>query len=358
MSSARSGISVRRCPPAKSLGGGISGKVKLVHTYSDIISLENLCLAWQEFIVGKKKKFDVQKFAKNLMDNIIELHEALVNKTYHHGGYESFFVNDPKRRHIHKASVRDRLLHRAIYCLLYPFFDKTFTADSFSCRLDKGTHKAINRLQTMFYQVSKNNTRTCWVLKCDIRKYFASINHKILLSILREYIPDQEITWLLTNIIESFHTDKATSIGLPLGNLTSQLFANVYMNYFDQWVKHKLKFEQYIRYADDFVFLSTDQNLLKSIIPQVQLFLQTQLKLSLHPTKIMLKTFASGIDFLGWVHFPNYRVLRATAKRRMFAKLRQSPKEEVLQSYLGLISHGNAKKLRQEVLGEYWLWQE
>src|SRR3989338_11615922 len=175
---------------ARFLRGGayrIGRKRKLSHSYNDVISLENLCLAWQEFIVGKKQKKDVQIFSRNLMDNILALREELVNKSYKHGGYESFFVNDPKRRYIHKASVRDRLLHHAIYRILYPFFDRTFIPDSFSCRLDKGTYRAINRLHAMFYQVSKNHTRSCLVLKCDIRKFFANIDHNILKIILKEY---------------------------------------------------------------------------------------------------------------------------------------------------------------------------
>ena len=140
---------------SRNKGGGICRqffavmKIKLVRTYNDIISLENLCQGWQEFIIDKTSKPDVQLFGRNLMDHIVELHEALVNKTYRHGGYESFYINDPKRRHIHKASVRDRLLHHAVYRILYPFFDKTFIADSYSCRVDKGVHKAINRFRQL-----------------------------------------------------------------------------------------------------------------------------------------------------------------------------------------------------------------
>lgn len=327
------------------------------YTYNDIVSLENLCLAWQEFIIGKKLKPDVQVFGRNLMDNIVELHQSLVNKSYRHGGYESFFVNDPKRRHIHKASVRDRLLHHAVYRILYPFFDHTFIADSFSCRNEKGTHKAVNRFRTLFNQVSKNNTRTCWVLKCDIKKFFASINHQTLLAILQEYIPDQNIISLLQNIIDSFHTDTIAGVGLPLGNLTSQLFANVYMNRFDQWVKHKLKAKYYARYADDFVFLSHDKNWLESIIPQVQEFLQTNLKLSLHPDKLFLKTASSGVDFLGWINFSDHRILRTTTRHRMLARIKAHPTKETLQSYLGLLGHGKTAKITADLLGEYWLWQ-
>jgi RNA-directed DNA polymerase len=326
-------------------------KIRLVQNFETIISVENLLSAWNEFLRGKRDKNDVQEYAVHLMDNILSLHDDLANHSYCHGGYDAFFVNDPKRRHIHKASVRDRLLHHAIYRILYPFFDRTFISDSYSCRNDKGMHKAINRFRAMTYQVGKNNTQTCWVLKCDIKKFFASVDHEILLNILSEYIPDKDIIWLLGNIIWSFET------GLPLGNLTSQLFANVYMNVFDQWVKHKLKAKSYIRYADDFVFLSTDRLRLANAIPKVQEFLSEKLKLTLHPDKVFLKTRVSGIDFLGWVHFLNYRILRDTTKRRMLARIKENPSPETLQSYLGLMGHGNTKKLQQELLGQYWLWQ-
>ncbi|MDO8499357.1 MAG: reverse transcriptase/maturase family protein [bacterium] len=314
-------------------------------------------MAWQEFIIGKKKKQDVMEFRQNLIDNIVELQGELVNKTYRHGGYKSFYVNDPKRRLIHKASVRDRLLHHAIHRILYPFFDKTFIADSFSCRDNKGAHKAINRFRKLSYVVSKNYTRACWVLKCDIKSFFASIDHKVLVEILETYIPDREILRLLENIIASFHTKSTPGVGLPLGNLTSQLFANVYMNRLDQWVKHALKSRYYARYADDFIFLADGKHALEKIIPKVQVFLKSDLKLTLHPDKVFIKTASSGVDFLGWLHFSDHRILRAKTKQRMFRSIRRSPKEATVQSYLGLMRHGNSHQLRREVLGEYWLWQ-
>lgn len=337
-------------------GKRIVRRKRLDHTFGDIISLENLCLAWEEFLIGKKKKRDVIRFSQNLMDNIVELHEALVNYTYRHGGYESFFVNDPKRRHIHKASVRDRLLHHAVHRILYPFFDRTFSADSFSCRLDKGTHKAVNRFQTVANKVGHNNTTTGWVLKGDIRKFFASIDHKILLDILGEYIPDNNIMGLLREIVGSF--EAKPGMGLPLGNLTSQIFANVYLNIFDQWIKHRLKVKYYIRYADDFVILSPDKKLLVSFIPAIKQFLAERLRLELHAGKIFFKTLASGVDFLGWVNFPQHRVLRQTTRRRMFARLRTHPTDETLQSYLGLLGHGNTLKIRERLLNEGWLYSQ
>lgn len=341
-------------------GGNAHGIIRhlsqLSHNYDEIISLENLCLAWEEFIIGKKKKRDVQSFSENLMDNIVALHEILGNRAYRHGGYKSFYINDPKRRHIHKASVADRLLHHAVYRVLYPFFDKKFIADSFSCRIDKGTHKAIRRFGGLSRQASVNNTRTLWALKCDIRKFFASIHHETLLSILREHISNQDIICLLQNIITSFHTESLVGVGLPLGNLTSQLFANIYMNEFDQFMKHKLKTRHYIRYADDFVIVSPDKQWLQKLIPQIALFLEERLKLALHPDKTFIKTLASGVDFLGWVHFPDHRVLRNSTKRRMMVRIKESYKDEAMQSYLGLLKHGNTNKLRKEVLMADWLY--
>lgn len=324
----------------------------MTHSFEEIISLENLCLAWREFIVGKKSKLDVQIFANDLMDNIVSLHEDLTSRTYQHGGYVSFFVNDPKRRHIHKASVKDRLLHHAVHRIVYPFFSKTFIADSFSGQDNKGVHKAISRFKSMVGKVSKNHTTGCWILKCDIKKFFASIDHEILLNILNEYILDKDIIWLLKNIVESFQN------GLPLGNLTSQLFANVYMNVFDQLVKHKLKIKHYIRYADDFVFLSRDKLWLENIIPQTRKFLSEKLKLTLHPDKMFLRTIFSGMDFLGWVNFPKHRILRAATKFRMFFRVKERATHETLQSYLGLLKHGNTAKTRQELLGRYWVWKD
>ncbi|MFH1193789.1 MAG: reverse transcriptase/maturase family protein [bacterium] len=337
----------------------------LSHKFEDIISLDNLLSAWREFIVGKKSKKDVQDFSRDLFDNIVSLHNDLANKIYCHGDYESFYVNDPKRRHIHKASVRDRLLHHAVYRILYPFFDKKFISDSYSCRPDKGTHKAINRFRAIAYAVSKNHTRTCWVLKCDIRKFFASIGHKILIDILQKHIADENIIWLLKNIIGSFEIEIASSastpsrndggIGLPLGNLTSQLFANVYMNEFDQWVKHRLKVKCYIRYADDFIFLSEERNYLELLIPVIGNFLKNRLKLFLHPDKVFIKTIASGVDFLGWVNFCDHRILRSVTKRRMFQRIGVCPINETLQSYLGLLKYGNAEKMRENLKLQYWL---
>lgn len=323
---------------------GVMPRIQFVHTYDTIISLENLLLAWKEFVVGKKSRKDVQEFERNLMSNILLIHQELKNKTYKHSDYEAFNISDPKPRNIHKAKVRDRLLHHAIYRILYPFFDRTFIADSYSCRVNKGTHKAIKRFETFAYRVSKNHTRTVWVLKCDIRKFFANIDHEILKEILHGYIEDKNVLWLLSRVINSF------SVGLPLGNLTSQLLVNIYMNEFDQFIKHKIKAKYYIRYADDFIIVSGDKKWLEGLISKIRDFLINRLKLTLHPDKMFIKTVASGVDFLGWVLFTNHKVVRTVTKRRMFRGIKNKKgNRQTVESYLGLISHGNTNKLSEIV---------
>ncbi len=320
-------------------------KIRFQHTYNNIISLENILEAWKEFVRGKRSRKDVQEFERDLMTNIIALHRELATKKYSHSAYQHFKIADPKPRDIHKASVVDRLLHHALHRQLSPFFAKTFIYDSNSCQDGKGTHRALCRFKKFIGIVSENNIRTVWVLKCDIRKFFASIDHAVLLSILERYVSDKHIRSLLENIVGSFEST-GVGKGLPLGNLTSQLLVNIYMNEFDQFVKHTLKVKYYIRYADDFVFLSEDKAYLESILPHVEEFLRKKLKLELHPDKVFIKTLASGVDFLGWVHFHDHRVLRTVTKKRMFRNIDASDgKPEVVQSYLGMLRHGNAKKL-------------
>lgn len=330
-------------------GGGILMGMVSGHVYQNIISIENLCKAWREFVCGKKSKKDVAEFSLNLSQNIFRLHEDLRTKTYRHAAYEAFSISDPKPRSIHKAAVRDRLLHHAIYRTLYPLFDKKFIYDSYSCRHLKGTHRALNRFRQFVAQASESHSRACWVLKCDIRKFFASIDQATLIQIVKRHVNDTDTIWLIERIVESFQST-GFGKGLPLGNLTSQLLVNVYMNEFDQFVKHTLKQKHYIRYADDFVIMHHNKDILVDVLSKVQDFLGESLKLSLHPDKVFLKTAASGVDFLGWIHFPHHRVLRTATKRRMFKRIEvQEGKKETVQSYLGLLKHGNGSKLQQKI---------
>src|SRR4030042_5209631 len=269
--------------------------------YSKLISIENLFQAWEEFKKGKRSKKDVQIFERHLEDNIFNLHTMLKNKTYRHGPYSQFYVNDPKRRHIHKAQVEDRIIHHLFYKYLYEVFDKTFIYDSYSCRLDKGTHRAVKRLEKYARIVSRNYTQDCWVLKLDIKRFFAGVDHDILIELIAKRIKDKDITWLISEIITSFSTYYDQISGIPLGNLTSQIFANIYLNKLDQFIKHNLKVKYYLRYADDFIFLDSDRERLKYNLITAGNFLRDHLRLQLHPKKIILRKFTWGIDFCGYV---------------------------------------------------------
>ena len=170
------------------------------------------------------------------------------------------------------------------------------------------------------------------------------------MKIFEKHVHDRNILWLLGEVLGSFSAGEKRGVGLPLGNLTSQLFVNVYMNEFDQFVKHALRIPYYIRYADDFVILSEDRRWLEKQLSIIKLFLSEKLRLTLHPKKISIKTLTSGIDFLGWVHFPNHRVLRTTTKRRMFKRIEESQKPETINSYMGLLKHGNTHTIRKRVV--------
>ncbi|MFA5754191.1 MAG: reverse transcriptase/maturase family protein [Patescibacteria group bacterium] len=317
--------------------------------YDEIVTVSNLLLAWEKFLAGKRKRNDVAVFQIRLMDNIHFLHRDLKEKTYIHGTYQAFNISDPKPRNIHKATVRDRLLHHLLYRETYKYFNSRFINDSYSCRIGKGTHRAIKKFEEMSRQASFNHNHTVWALKCDIRKFFASIDHQILKNILSRYIEDKELLWLFGKVIDSFYTAGREGVGLPLGNLTSQLLVNVYMNEFDQFVKSTLKIKFYVRYADDFIFLDQDRDKLVKLLPKLEDFLIDTLKLTMHPKKVFLKTLASGVDFLGWIQFTEHRVLRTTTKHRMFKKLRNDNKSVVANAYLALLKYGAAHKLKKKI---------
>ncbi len=319
----------------------------LTHTYDSIISVENLLNTWEHFLPGKRRKKDVMVFESQLAQHLAGLHGLLKKRTYVHGEYTAFNISDPKPRNIHKATARDRLVHHLIYRTFYWYFDRRFIHDSYSCRVNKGTHRALDRFGTFARKVSKNNTKTCYILKCDIKKFFASVHHETLHTILERHVRDEEMHWLLKQVISSFHTTEI-GVGLPLGNLTSQLLVNIYMHEFDMYMKQGLKVKYYIRYADDFVIFSDNKVYLESVLVSIEKFLDEKLKLRLHHNKVSITTFASGVDFLGWVHFPYHRQLRNTTKRKVIRNMKGYPKPETVSSYRGLLSHGNTYKIQKQ----------
>lgn len=339
--------------------------------FEKIISLDNLFLAWDDFKSDKKQKRDVQEFEWKLEENIFQLHRDLKSKKYRHGPYTSFYLQDPKQRHIHKARVRDRVLHHAIFTVLNPIFEETFIAHSFSCRIGKGTHKGIYAISNFGRRVSRNGFEPCFALKCDIKKFFGSIDHGVLLKTVRERILDRDALWLIEEIVESFvspHSNLFERKGLPIGNLTSQLFANIYLNSFDQFVKQKLRVKHYGRYTDDFAIISSSEDYLRNLLPRISSFLKDELLLELHPKKVSIRKYRQGFDFLGYVILPHHRVLRTRTRQRIVRKLKEriaeyrqgliskESLEQSLQSYLGVLTHANTHNFTEHFKNQFWFW--
>ena len=266
-------------------------------------------------------------------DNIFQLHDELVNGVYRHGAYTPFSVNDPKPRRIHKALVRDRLVHHAVFRILYPIFDKSFIFDSYSCRIRKGTHSAVRRMRLFTRKMSENNSQNLWVLKCDVRQFFDSVDHDILLSLIRHKISDVNALKLITIILESFH--KTPGVGIPPGNVTSQLFANIYLNELDRFVKHKLHVRFYLRYCDDFFLVGYLPKILLSFKDRISEFPSRNLQIELHPYKISIRSYRQGIDMLGYVIRPHHTRLRTKTKKRMLKMVTIKN----ISSYLGMLKH-------------------
>lgn len=328
--------------------------------FDHIISLENLFKAWQEFKRGKTNKIEIQQFAFNLENNIFGLHDRLFKKTWKPDPYISFYVKDPKLRHIHKASVRDRVFNYALFKILYQIFDKRFIFDSYSCREGKGTHRGVLRLQSYIRKNSQNYTKTSFALKCDVRKFFDNINHEILFNLIKKRIADPNVLSLIRMLLESFQTK--SGVGLPLGNVTSQLFANVYLNELDQFVKHTLKVKYYVRYCDDFIILDNDKTVLQKYIQDINTFLQERLHLFLHPNKIVIRKCTQGIDFLGYVVLPKHTTLRTKTKHRILKKIlftkalldqnKNTAKafDHTVQSYQGILTHCDGYKIKNKIV--------
>ena len=329
--------------------------------FAEMISAERLFAAWFLFRKGKRSRKDVQLFERHLEQNVFKLHRELRVKKYQHDPYHSFFIHDPKIRHIRKACVRDRLVHQSIYTTLTEIFEPKLIHHLYSCRLGKGTHKAVNELKKMTWKVSQNHTRPCWGLKCDVRKFYDTVDHEILKQLISEVVLDEEARWLINTIIDSYHFEGTPGKGMPIGNLTSQIFTNIYLNAFDQYAKKALKVGFYLRFADDMLFLSEDKSFLENLIPHIESFLGSQLKLRLHPKKIILRPLTQGIDFLGYVTLPYHRVLRTKTERRMKRKLNEKLNlyfdgeldsdsyRQTMNSYLGILSHADAFQLQQKV---------
>ncbi len=329
-------------------------------------SLSHLFHSWNHFKRGKHKRKDIQDFERHLEDQIFNLQDDLVTLRYRHDRYDQFYVNDPKQRQISKATVKDRLVHQAVYSIMSEVFDKKFIFHSLSSRIGKGTHKGVAYLQRMIRKVSANGTRHCYSLKMDVKRFFDSIDHKILKNLIRKNIHDERALKIIDIIIDSFHV-KIRGKGIPLGNVTSQLFANIYLHELDMFIKHTLRERYYLRYCDDFIILSSDEHYLRCVIADTGEFLSKHLQLELHPKKIILRKLSTGVDFIGYIFFAHHTLLRSCTKKRMYKRLKTTYEhllnnqiecfamDQQLQSYLGILSHANQFTLSQALKNAYWI---
>lgn len=335
--------------------------------YDKITAFENILEAVKKAGKGKTNNQDVQRFIFKLEDEVFQLQEELTNQCYQPGNYKTFFINDPKKRMISAASFRDRVVHHALCNITEPLFEKTFIFDSYANRKGKGMHKAIERFQ---YYARKYP----YVLKCDIRKFFPSLDHEILKQEIRWKIQCPETLRLMDLIIDNSNEQEKhvvyfpgddlftpfhQRLGLPIGNLTSQIWANVYLNRFDHFVKEELRVPGYIRYVDDFVLFSQSKKQLNNWKKLLQNRL-AKLRLIMHPNKTQIFPVEKGVTFLGFRIFPNHRYVKKENRRRhkrFLNKKLQLKKagllsaeqmESGLNSWLGHIRFGQNQRLEYQ----------
>ena len=298
------------------------------------ISLANVWRSYRAFRAGKKPSRAILEFEYELLDNILDLARSLEAGTYKHGPYAHMIVNDNKRRDIAVASVRDRIVHRLLYDYLVPIWDKTFIYDAWSCRQNKGLHRAIDRTQTFMRQYKDG-----WLWRSDITKLFDSVDKQTMKHLLRRLVNDGTALWLLDEIIESYSSfDEAR--GIPIGNLTSQILANVYLNEFDRFIKHNAKPYAYLRYGDDWLCFAGSQTSLESIRAESKDFLIKELFLSINPRVDVIKPVRTGISYLGVDLWPGGRRLDKDAKNKM----NNSLNARNVASYKSLLTHHQSIK--------------
>jgi retron-type reverse transcriptase len=283
---------------------------KLDNIYDKITAKENLYSAANLAQRTRRYRPTSADFNFCLEQEIESLHMELSSKTYRHGLYRQFMVYEPKQRMISAAPFRDRVVHHAVHDIIEPLIDPSFIYDSYACRRGKGTHKAVDRAQSFL-----RANRFC--LHGDIRKYFPSIDTFVLKNLIRKRIQDAQALWLLDEIIDS-----AQATGLPIGNLTSQFFANLYLNELDHFVKHELRMPYYIRYMDDFLVFANTKNLLQKTKNTLRVFLRQCLRLRLHEEKTQIHKTVKGIKFLGFRLYNRFRRLTAQNVRFFRKRLR------------------------------------
>lgn len=317
--------------------------------YPKIYDKKNLVLAWKKARKGKTKKDYVIEFEKEFGKNLKRLYFELKFQIYKPKPLQTFILRDPKTRVISKSNFRDRIVHHALCNIIEPIFDKCFIYDSCANRKKKGNLLAIKRFNKFMKKVSKNGKLNGWFnenqikgycFKADIKHYFQEVSHNILLKIIKRKIKDKRAINLIYKILKNNVAGNSFEKGMPLGNLTSQFFANVYLNELDYFIKHELKAKYYIRYVDDFVLLSPSKKQLKLWKNEINVFLRNNLELGLHVDKSRIINLSQGIDFVGFRNFYYHRLLRKRNIREMNNKLKEFQKRKINEEKLEKIFQG------------------
>ena len=343
--------------------------------YTTLTAWENLLLAYRKASKGKRGHPNVAAFEHRFEDHLFELQDELRAFTYQPGAYRSFYIHEPKRRLISAAPFRDRVVHHALCNLIEPIFERNFIHDSYANRIGKGTHRALDRAQAFA-------RRYRYVLQCDLRQFFPSIDHAILQMELARKLDDEKVLWLCERIIESgigvlreeyemvyFEDDNLLAAnrprGLPIGNLTSQFWANVYMNPFDHFVKRGLGCKAYLRYVDDFLLFAEDKKVLSEWKQAIGSRL-ARLRLTIHPHAQPRPVF-EGFTFLGFRIFPEKRRLKHQKGLYYQRKLRKMTRDYAegkimladldasVQGWSNHVRYGNTVGLRKAIVGSFLL---
>jgi hypothetical protein len=348
-----------------------------VQSEEGVFSFRNICRAYLDCRRSKRSSVNALKFEMNSLDDLLRLEKELQSRSYHPSHSVLFAARKPKLREIFAADFRDRIVHHILVRYLTPLWEPSFIYDSYANRIDKGTHRAIRRLQRFLRKATSNGHTRAYFLQLDIKDFFTSIDKEILFGLLKKKITDPDILWLTELIIfwdctKSYvlqgDKDILTNVpankslfgkdnkrGLPIGNLSSQFFANVYMNELDQYIKHTLKVRYYVRYVDDFVLVSRDRAELAVWKAKIGQFLADRLKLTLHPRRQKLQPVSNGIDFLGYVIRPNYILVRRRVVNNLKAKLKAfrgsgEKFRAMVASYLGHFKWANSYRLTHKLI--------
>lgn len=342
---------------------------RIGNIFQKIYSYENILAAYHNAALGRRYRHDVMKYTQNLEENLIEIQNELIWHTYKVGEYHEFFVHDPKKRLIMSLPFKDRIVQWAIYRVMNPIFDRRYIHTSYGCRVGGGAHKAIKQLQRYI----RTTPQDAYVLKLDMSKYFYRVNHDILFGILKKIFKDKEVIWLMKTIIygdhlfgiqiddHNYEKERVPGVGMAIGNLSSQMFANLYLNELDQYCKHVLHVKKYIRYMDDISIVSDDKRELWRYEKAIDEFVTTKLALKLN-NKTAVVSERQGVDFCGYRIFRDHIRLRKRSALHMKRRLKSIRKKyfnwkatsenyhDSLMSYLGSLKHCDGQRLTEKIL--------